>query len=210
MREAHVTFDDEAFETIGIEGLVALFRAATIREFEELVCQGDGAIVEVAVETRVDEDQLDTLECIDRWEYLSRSDRGHRYLVSFTAPELPGELADVMDDLITTCDPDLSADETAVSFVGPQEAISKTVRTYESAGVSPVLERLGSYDGPAHPLDDLTDRQRQVLETAYDMGYYEVPRETTTDEVAATLDVDDSTVVEHLQRAERNLLANHL
>jgi predicted DNA binding protein len=28
--------------------------------------------------------------------------------------------------------------------------------------------------------------------------------------VAANLDVDASTVTEHLQRAERNLLANHL
>jgi hypothetical protein len=210
MREAHVTIDDTAFDTIGIEGLVSLFRTADIRDFEELVCQGDGAVIEVGVETRVDEDQLDAMDCVDRWEYLSGSGEGHRYLVSFTAPELPEELGDVMDDLVATCDPELSEDETTMSFVGPQDAISETIRTYESAGVTPVLERLGSYDGPAQPLDDLTERQRQVLRTAYDMGYYEVPREVTTDDVAANLDVDASTVTEHLQRAERNLLANHL
>jgi predicted DNA binding protein len=42
------------------------------------------------------------------------------------------------------------------------------------------------------------------------MGYYEVPRDVSTNEIAAQLDLDSSTVAEHLQRAERNLLSTHL
>ena len=42
------------------------------------------------------------------------------------------------------------------------------------------------------------------------MGYYEVPREASTADIAAEIDVDPSTVTEHLQRAERNLLSHHL
>jgi predicted DNA binding protein len=38
------------------------------------------------------------------------------------------------------------------------------------------------------------------------MGYYEVPKEVSADEIAAELNLDSSTVNEHLQRAERNLL----
>lgn len=210
MREARLTIDDSEFATMGIEGLVSTFREAGMRDFEELVCRGTGAIVEVGVEARVDEERLSGLECVDQWEYLAGCSDGHRYVVAFTAPELPESLADEMADLLGTCDPDVAERETELSLVGSQETISNTIREYESADVSPALEKLGSYEGPEQPLDDLTDRQREVLRTAYDMGYYEVPREVTTDDVAADLNVDSSTVTEHLQRAERNLLAHHL
>ena len=48
------------------------------------------------------------------------------------------------------------------------------------------------------------------MTAAYEMGYYEVPREVSTADVAAELGVDASTVTEHLQRAEHNLLARYL
>jgi len=42
------------------------------------------------------------------------------------------------------------------------------------------------------------------------MGYYEVPKQVSSEEIAAELDLDPSTVAEHLQRAERNLLGQLL
>ena len=92
-----------------------------------------------------------------------------------------------------------------MSLVGPQETISSTIREFETAGVSPDLRKLGTYEGRTRPLDNLTDRQREVLQTAYDMGYYDVPRDAATDNIASELDLDPSTVAEHLQRAERNV-----
>lgn len=38
------------------------------------------------------------------------------------------------------------------------------------------------------------------------MGFYEVPKEASADDIAAELNLDPSTVNEHLQRAERNFL----
>jgi len=60
------------------------------------------------------------------------------------------------------------------------------------------------------PLDPLAERQREVLRTAYEMGHYDVPRGVSSADLAAELDVDASTVAEHLQRAERNLLTRQL
>jgi predicted DNA binding protein len=56
----------------------------------------------------------------------------------------------------------------------------------------------------------LTARQREVIQTAFDLGYYEVPRAASTETVADELGLDSSTVAEHLQRAERNLLSEQL
>lgn len=53
----------------------------------------------------------------------------------------------------------------------------------------------------------LTDRQRDVLETALKAGYYDWPRESTGKEVAEELEITSSTFSQHIQAAERNLLS---
>jgi hypothetical protein len=52
----------------------------------------------------------------------------------------------------------------------------------------------------------LTDRQREVLEAAFEAGYYEWPRECTGAEVADRLGIASSTFSEHIHAAERKLL----
>lgn len=210
MREARVSIRDSDYETMGIEGLVSLCREAGIRDFEELVCRGVGAIVQVEVETRIGGERLSSLKCVDKWEYVAEVDDAHMYIIAFTAPELPEDLADEMDDLVGTCDPEVTERGATLSFVGSQATIANTVSEYENAGISPDLRKLDTYEGRERPIDELTNRQREVIQTAYDEGYYEVPREATTSDIAAELDVDPSTIAEHLQRAERNLLSHHL
>lgn len=52
----------------------------------------------------------------------------------------------------------------------------------------------------------LTDRQLEVLSTAYEMGYFERPRQANASDVAATLDISQSTLTEHLVTAQGKLL----
>ena len=56
----------------------------------------------------------------------------------------------------------------------------------------------------------LTDRQREVLQTAYEMGYFEYPRRNNATAVAAELGISLSTFGEHLSTAQRKLLADVL
>jgi hypothetical protein len=53
----------------------------------------------------------------------------------------------------------------------------------------------------------LTDRQREVLQRAFEAGYYERPRRTSGTELAGELDISVSTFTQHLRAAERKLLA---
>jgi predicted DNA binding protein len=55
-------------------------------------------------------------------------------------------------------------------------------------------------------LPDLSPRQREALVTAFEAGYYEIPREATTADLGEALDVDRRTAEEHLRRAENKLL----
>lgn len=52
----------------------------------------------------------------------------------------------------------------------------------------------------------LTARQREVVETAYEMGYFASPRQANATAVATELDIDVSTFTEHLAAAQSTLL----
>jgi DNA-binding CsgD family transcriptional regulator len=65
------------------------------------------------------------------------------------------------------------------------------------------IERVGDY--PADPRSVgamLTDRQREVLGVARELGYYEVPRRATHRDIADRLGLSVGTVSEHLQKVE--------
>lgn len=209
MREAHVAVADADFEPVGIGDLVSLWREAGLRHVEPLACRKDGAIVQVTVTRRLDTDQLGTLEYVDRWEQVSSADNARQYVLEFTAPKFPLCIVNRMDGLVDVCTPKVTENGFLMPVVGPQRAIAELVEEYRAAGMSPQLRKLGSYDGRERPLDTLTDQQRDVLKTAYEMGYYEVPRNVSSAQLANELDLEASTVTEHLQRAERNLLTQH-
>jgi predicted DNA binding protein len=56
----------------------------------------------------------------------------------------------------------------------------------------------------------LTGRQREVIQAALDAGYFEWPREITSDELAEQLDVTRATCLEHLRKAEAKLIKDAL
>lgn len=53
--------------------------------------------------------------------------------------------------------------------------------------------------------EKLTDRQREVLITAYNSGFFESPRETTGAELATLLGISQPTLTHHLREAQRRL-----
>lgn len=56
----------------------------------------------------------------------------------------------------------------------------------------------------------LTDRQREVLQAAFERGYFERPKGANATEIAADLDIAPSTFTEHLVTAQRKLLGDVL
>lgn len=210
MREAVLSIDDDELATLGIQGLVSLCRSAGLRGVEELECHPTGAVLRVEVETPLDEERLKTFDYVNWWERVTSSDDRQQYILSFSSPNLSETISDHANDLVGTCNTEMTERGATLSIVGPHDAIRGTLEEYRSSGMSPSLRRITPYKGATQPLDRLTERQQEVIQTAYDMGYYEVPRETSTEAVATELGLDPSTVAEHLQRAERNLLSQFL
>ncbi len=57
------------------------------------------------------------------------------------------------------------------------------------------------------PLSHLTEKQRRVLLTAFNLGYYETPRRISSEGLAAKLNIDSSTLIVHRRKAEQRALA---
>ncbi|NGM68193.1 bacterio-opsin activator [Natronolimnobius sp. AArcel1] len=55
--------------------------------------------------------------------------------------------------------------------------------------------------------NELTDRQREILEKAYEMGYFDYPKGANATDVAAELGVARSTFTEHLAAAQTKLMS---
>ncbi|MFC7215975.1 helix-turn-helix domain-containing protein [Saliphagus sp. GCM10025334] len=68
------------------------------------------------------------------------------------------------------------------------------------------LDRNRTPDGIGEPLPALSRRQSQVFATAYERGYYEVPRETSMAAIAESVGIDRRTADEHRRQAERKIL----
>ncbi|MUW13539.1 PAS domain S-box protein [Halorubrum sp. CBA1125] len=59
----------------------------------------------------------------------------------------------------------------------------------------------------ASVLDRLTDRQLEVVETAYYSGFFESPRKATGEAVADSLDISPQAFYQHIRAAQRKLFA---
>jgi predicted DNA binding protein len=99
------------------------------------------------------------------------------------------------------------SEELRVTLLGDDRTLQGAVADAPDT-VEVRLEETGDYKPD---LDEvaalLTDRQREVLSVAVEHGYYEIPRQTTYEEIAAELGVTAGTVSEHLQKVEATVLS---
>ncbi|MFB6200772.1 MAG: helix-turn-helix domain-containing protein [Halorhabdus sp.] len=92
---------------------------------------------------------------------------------------------------------------------GVRAVVSALRESHDCVKVGKLVRAPPEHDGQSLWVtdpDELTPRQREVLETAYEMGYFEYPREATAEAVATELDVATPTFTEHIAAAHRNLL----
>jgi predicted DNA binding protein len=109
-------------------------------------------------------------------------------------------------------------DRLTITAEAPVDADPRTIHRTLSAGIDDLRlaskqerprDRDAGGDGGT-VLDQLTDRQVEVLRAAYLAGYYAWPRDTTAEELADALDISSPTLHQHLRRAKLNLLESLL
>jgi DNA-binding CsgD family transcriptional regulator len=90
-----------------------------------------------------------------------------------------------------------------VDIVGETNAVLQAALADVPPALDVDIERIGPYLAAQDDLAALlTDRQREVLTAARELGYYRSPREATHQDIADRLGLATGTVAEHLQKIE--------
>jgi DNA-binding CsgD family transcriptional regulator len=92
-------------------------------------------------------------------------------------------------------------------ILAPEDRADELLRGLRFLKVNYKVLRMGApRKRQGNPLSSLTERQRFVLRLAYEMGYYDIPRKTRTEELARKLGIDKGTFNDHLRRAEKHVI----
>ena len=98
-------------------------------------------------------------------------------------------------------------DKIKFSFLGNEAQVKEFMEGIDSLGIHYRVILLADADfSPISPLNQLTEKQRDTLIAAYKLGYYDIPRKISSEELAKKLGLANSTVVEHLRKAEHRLI----
>lgn len=93
-----------------------------------------------------------------------------------------------------------------MTLVGPGEDLQAMLRDLPEE-IDVTVKTVGEYDRRHAPVaGELTTRQLEAVETAVELGFYEVPREAGVAAVADALDCAPSTASDLLQRAESRVM----
>jgi predicted DNA binding protein len=94
------------------------------------------------------------------------------------------------------------------TFVGNQSDFGEVLEVLPDPVESEVLSIRESSPGVAGVTNGLTERQREVLRIATDLGYYADPRTATQADVADELGITAATAGEHLRKIEAHVLGS--
>ncbi|WP_254524964.1 helix-turn-helix domain-containing protein [Natrinema caseinilyticum] len=94
-----------------------------------------------------------------------------------------------------------------VTMIGDVKSFQKAIPDVPD-GIRLKLLKTGTYEPDTDRLfSQLTDRQQEILRTAVDMGYYDVPRAVTHEDIGDELGCTGGTVGGHLRKIESKLLS---
>jgi len=121
-------------------------------------------------------------------------------------PQLPKYAR--LPKLLVARPPDfLDVDRMKVEVLGKETDVKKILQNASRWSNTYKILGLTSIDKKEEPLlSKLSMKQRQALLTAFALGYYDVPRKISSEELSRHLDADKSTIVEHLRKAEKKLI----
>jgi hypothetical protein len=96
------------------------------------------------------------------------------------------------------------------SAIGSEKALNKIAVSCKLIGNVEKLSFTNTFLQEIDLLNCLTDKQKQILVTAKQRGYYEYPRKISTDILSKHVGLSKATTVEHLRKAENRLMSQLL
>ncbi|KXA97417.1 hypothetical protein AKJ39_03325 [candidate division MSBL1 archaeon SCGC-AAA259J03] len=113
----------------------------------------------------------------------------------------------VDDDLFFDLPIKFEDEKAQFSLVGTQESIDGYLKLLENFDIQYKLKSVKNYEEfPGVRKADLTNRQREIISTAFDLGYYDTPRKIGSEKLAEIFEIAQPTLLEHLRKSEKKIM----
>jgi len=209
MRELRAILPYESITRQELRELLDDLREANVETAFPVSCTGEKGVFRVRPDERLDETMLSRNDAVAEFERLVDSPPEYLLVVSLHLQRTLFEhspATPICEHELVFCE-----DGIEITVVVSQPQLEELSSLVEETDMSWEILSIGKYRGCSNDAtDSLTDRQRDVLLYAYEEGYYDVPRRTTLSDLAGELDIDESTIAEHLRRAENNVFSQVL
>jgi len=214
MSDAVVELEFRIRETADAIGAATMPETPITLERAISVSDGDFLVYGVVEEGSVDEVRA-LSETVPFWESVSvigEGVDGVRFELRFSDPPLMSTVASLGGSVRRV----VLGDDLRVTARFPQDVdvreVVDAVRAEYGSAEAVARRQVTEHDQQSGHLADvwsdaLTERQRTVVETAYFAGFFEWPRATSGEDVAASLDISGPTFSQHLRAAERKVFA---
>lgn len=207
MRELEVFIPNNVLDDRFAGTALNALREVGIRDLTVVPCHHDKLALRILLDDKVDESTVTEDETVLDFQQLSRSTPEYLLVADFPVTFVDGHSATVV------CGHEVSIrdDGIEVSVIADHSTIKEIGAHIRGGDFACEVLRIRDYEGNVSDARNaLTPRQNDIIMHAYRKGYYETPRQTTLSELAEDLGIDESTVAEHLQRAEKNVLEHAL
>lgn len=153
---------------------------------------------------------LEATESIHEYDMTPIDDRSFYVYIQESAQGFASRLRALLTDTELLIIPPIeygTGGEMLFEVVGEQDALRELVADLPD-NLSVSVKRLGEYDAYRESqVTALTDRQQEVLDVAWERGYYEIPRQVSIRKIASEIDCSKSTAANHLRKAESTKIA---
>lgn len=143
--------------------------------------------------------------------FATEGDRFYLYLVS-EPTGLARKLLRITDryDIVVETPMDITEHGGLdISVAGPLDRVKTALDEFPYREVRTNVKQVSEFDpNTDSALPQLTPTQRDILETAVELGYYRIPRETSQEEIAVRHDCSAPTIGEHLRKIENRILGS--
>lgn len=207
MKAAELRFSPEGGAFPGVDAALASLSGVTREELLNLEWLTDGTYAMLYRLSASDGDAIRATLAdhgeVRQYDVVAAGDSYYAF-VHASERETLSELLVVAEDnaLLLDLPVRFTADGVTVTVAGSAADLQAAFADVtEKMAVS--VEWTGGYEpGDDGVLRRLTDRQRDAIRVAYDLGFYETPRVASYEEIAAELDCATTTANELLRRAE--------
>jgi predicted DNA binding protein len=156
-------------------------------------------------------EEVELPENLEILNVLKSEGNKHTCLVKVRIPkEFELMLTENKLDMIWTTPSTITADRQVYSCIGDQKNLLKFVEIMKTKGeiISMVFQKAAYQQHDI--LSVLTEKQKELLISARQYGYYEYPRKINSQQLAERTNISKPTLIKHLRKAEQRLIVHIL